>query len=94
LGAFFETEFLDRFVGDRRGYGLAAFKFDFDMRGGRTLVNFLDLAFEPIFSFQWDKDPFIADRLPHRCDETVSGEPVSRRREIYREVDQILGQVL
>jgi hypothetical protein len=48
LGAFFETEVLDRFVGDRRDYGFAAFEFDFDMRGGRTLVNFLDLAFEEI----------------------------------------------
>ena len=46
--AFFETEFLDRFVGDRRDYGFAAFQFDFDMRGGRTLANFLDLAFEEI----------------------------------------------
>jgi len=48
LGAFFESELLDRFIGDRRDYGFAAFEFDFDMRGRRTLVNFLDLAFEEI----------------------------------------------
>ena len=57
LGAFFEAELLDRFVGDRRDYGFAAFEFDFDMRGGRALVNFLDLAFEDdcarIFSFHF-----------------------------------------
>ncbi len=46
--AVFETELLDRSVSDRRDYGFAAFEFDFDIRGGRTLANFLDLAFEAI----------------------------------------------
>ena len=32
----------------KEDHGFAAFEFDFDMRGGRTLMNFLDLAFEKI----------------------------------------------
>jgi hypothetical protein len=81
-----ETELLDGFVRYRRDYGFAAFKLDFDMRGGRTLANFLDLAFEEIargyfhFVFPNDIDPLARESI---FTPGIRASVFARRRKLY-----------